>query len=598
MSTPAPTRAPGSGSNAAFFVFLGAVALGTSGVLVLHAAIAATAAANGYRAPALAATFAAVVAAPLDPVSALAEPFGPTWVPYVLTGAFAAVVALLALQVAVSRGRRRARHAAPGNLAGAVELAPLQERQAVETARRIGGDVVADFNAADLVVPIGYVGSQRIYLQHELSVLLLAPARSGKTSGCVIGWVLDAPGPVMSTSTKNDVVYRTALARQRVGDVHVFDLRDVTGWPDTVAWDLVAGCQDPGEAVARATAMAAAAPSGGTANGDWFSALAARVLSYLLHAAALKDGGSARDVLAWGSDLDNPEPVDILRRGASGLVRDRGGHVQDTSEWAELLRAQTANESTQTVGSMQITLLGILEPLSDPTVMAAVCPAPGARVFDVHRYLTTRSTLYLVSKGGRKSVAPIVTAFADMILRTADELSQTLPGGRLWPPLALVGDEIANVAPLPDIDQLISDSGGRGISVRLVAQSKAQLVRRWGREDTESIFAGVNALLALPGIKELDVLQDLSFLTGQHRVARVSVTSSDARTSSTTSGEKENRMSEDEIRQMEQGTALLLTTNLPATHLRLTPWWERPDADQLRADAVAVERLTGRAMEE
>jgi hypothetical protein len=564
-------------------------------VLLLHATITVTAHVNGYPGPALAATTRAVVADLGDPVGALADPIGPTWVAYVLWGATVGAVLMLGYRIVVAWGRRRYRDTSAGNLASAADLAPLQERQAVATARRIGGQAAANLSAADLVVPLGHVGSKRIYLQHEHSVLLVAPARSGKTVGCVIGWVLDAPGAVITTSTKNDVLYRTILARRRLGEVHVLDLRDISGWPEKLTWDLVAGCQDPAEAVARATAMAGAAPSGGTTNGDWFNALAARVLGYLLHAAALKPGGSALDVLTWASDLENREPVDLLRQlGVPRATEDR----PDTSSWADLLAAQIGNDSEQTVGSMQITLLGILDPLSDPAVMAAVCPRPGAEVFDVDRFLTSRSTLYLLSKGGRKSVAPIITAFADMILRTVDELSQHLPGGRLWPPVSFVGDEIVNVAPLPNLDQLISDSGGRGISVRLIAQSKAQMVKRWGRDETDAIFAGVNATLALPGITEQDVLQHLSFLTGQHRVARLSVTESDGRTSATTSGERENRMSEDEIRTMPAGTGLLTAGNMPAVHLRLTPWFERPDADQLRADTDDVERLTGRRMEQ
>ncbi|MBW0255822.1 MULTISPECIES: type IV secretory system conjugative DNA transfer family protein [unclassified Cellulomonas] len=596
MSAPAPTRPPTSGSTAAFVAIMSVMAAVALSVLLLHATIALTAHANGHPAPPLASTARAVVARPGDPVSALGEPIGPTWPPYALWGVALGLLLLAGWRVLLAWGRRRYREApTSASLAAAADVAPLQEQQAVATARRIGGDAVANMSSQDLVVPLGRVGSKRIYLQHELSLLGIAPSRSGKTSNCVIGWVLDAPGPVIATSTKSDVPYLTILARRRLGDVYVLDLRDITGWPEKVSWDLVGGCEDPSEAVARATAMAGAAPSGGTTNGDWFNALAARVLGYLLHAAALKPGGTARDVLAWASDLDNPEPVDALRQlGVPRPTEDR----PDTSSWADLLASQTRNESEQTVGSMQITLLGVLEPLSDPAVMTAVCPQPGTTPFDVNHFLTTRSTLYLLSKGGRKSVAPVITAFADMILRTADEMSQRLPGGRFWPPVSLVGDEIANIAPLPDLDQLISDSGGRGISVRMIAQTKAQLVKRWGREQTEAIFAGVNALLALPSITEPDVLRHLSFLTGQHRVARFSVTESDGRTSATTSGERENRMAEDEIHNMPMGTALLIAGNMPAVHLRLTPWQERPDADQLRQDSLEVERLTGRRMEQ
>ena len=57
----------------------------------------------------------------------------------------------------------------------------------------------------------------------ERPTLLLGPSRSGKTSSLVIPNVLAAPGPVVSTSTKPDVLHATAAARAQSGWTLLYD---------------------------------------------------------------------------------------------------------------------------------------------------------------------------------------------------------------------------------------------------------------------------------------------------------------------------------------------------------------------------------------
>ena len=71
-----------------------------------------------------------------------------------------------------------------------------------------------------------YLGMGRIgpvWAWPEQSVLVLGPPRSGKTTALVIPSVLAAPGPVVSTSTKPDVLSSTASARRGGGPCLVYD---------------------------------------------------------------------------------------------------------------------------------------------------------------------------------------------------------------------------------------------------------------------------------------------------------------------------------------------------------------------------------------
>ena len=66
-------------------------------------------------------------------------------------------------------------------------------------------------------------GGRWITADPEHAVMVLGPPRSGKTSTTVIPSILAAPGPVVSTATKPDVMNATARARAEVGQVWLYD---------------------------------------------------------------------------------------------------------------------------------------------------------------------------------------------------------------------------------------------------------------------------------------------------------------------------------------------------------------------------------------
>ncbi len=172
-------------------------------------------------------------------------------------------------------------------------------------------ELPADASEDEMIVALCKLDGQTLYVQHEDSMWVFAPQRSGKTLFLAVGIILDAPGAVIATSTKNDLPMLTAVARQRKGDVTVFDLQDISGWPDKVRWNVIDGCEDPDEALARAKAWAGAQPMGNVKNGDFFNSKASAVLGRFLHAAAL-DGKTIEDVVRWTNNFADREPYDIL----------------------------------------------------------------------------------------------------------------------------------------------------------------------------------------------------------------------------------------------------------------------------------------------
>ncbi|MGC5168694.1 type IV secretory system conjugative DNA transfer family protein [Luteimicrobium sp. DT211] len=597
--TPAPRR-PRSLGDSAVTLAIAVVGLVAALIGLLHLAALTVAALTGHSAPTFHDTLDAVRARPTNPVGGYVTSPGPAPVIYALV----VVVALALIVGAVWAGMTIAGWMTDRryNRTTLRDLAPMTLSAAQEAADKVVPAAAAqELAPVDRVVAVCTYRGKPLFAQHEDSFLVIGPPRSGKTSRLVIDWILDAPGAVVITGTKSDVVYYTHTPRAEKGVVSVFDHGgSITGWPTTLKWDPVAGCEDPDEARERGRSWAAADPERLSGKNAWFTNQAGEILAFFLHAAALKPGGSMRDVMRWASDFSSNEPAMVLR--SQGAIVDPvtgeavGAPVvsRGTELWADLLKARTQSQAKETAASLGTTLVGLLAALTSPAVLEALCPAPGEG-FDIDEFLTGPNTLYLMSGEGVGSVAPLVTTLAGAVVRRAKDKSQET--GRLWPPLALILDEAANVAPLPDLPGLMSDSGGRGISVRVICQSKAQMVQRWSDAGANAIIAAATTQMYLPGIKDPEHLRALSEMHGRYRAHRLSASSGHSGGSTTTSSEWENRLAGDEIRRLKLGEALMFYRELKSAQVTLTPWWDGKSKDAVEKSAKAAEQLTGRKID-
>src|SRR5690625_632843 len=110
---------------------------------------------------------------------------------------------------------------------------------------------------SDVGYLLGRSRGKRVWASVEDSILLVGPPRSGKGLHVVINAILDAPGAVVTTSTRPDNLTATLRARQRIGPVAVFDPQHLAeGLPAGLRWSPVRGCEDPLTAMIRATGLA------------------------------------------------------------------------------------------------------------------------------------------------------------------------------------------------------------------------------------------------------------------------------------------------------------------------------------------------------
>ncbi len=439
--------------------------------------------------------------------------------------------------------------------------------------------------AHDLGYRLGRVRGRELWCSVEDSALLVGPPRMGKGLHVVIPWILDAPGPVVATSTRPDTLAVTMDARARRGPVAIFDPQRLAGLSGGLRWSPVRGCETPRTALVRARGLAAGAGFGRTvSDSDFWAGQTETALRCLLHAAAL-DGRRAVDLYRWSLNPALAEDaVTILNR-----------HDDAANGWADALEA-AVHSDPRTRDSVWLGVRQSLAALADPDVLAAVDPAPGEE-FDPVGFLRDSGTLYLLASAVTSgSCAPLVAAFVEDITETARSLAARSPGARLDPPLLLALDEIANLTPLPSLPQLMAEGGGSGITTLAVLQSLAQARNRWGEHAADAIWDAATVKVVLGGLAKYRDLDDVARLLGE--IDELTETRSRGRAgdrSTSTSVRMVPVMPPSVLRTLPFGTAVLLLRQVRPVVIDLCGWPSRPDADALRAGQRHIEGATAAA---
>jgi type IV secretory pathway TraG/TraD family ATPase VirD4 len=395
----------------------------------------------------------------------------------------------------------------------------------------------------------------------EDSYLYVGPPRSGKGVHLVIPQCLDAPGALVVTSTRPDVLHATHQHRAARGHVFVFDPQQLAPEMPQLRWNPARGCADPMTAISRGRALAAGAGLANTREGDFWQNMSAAVLRSYLHAAALT-GRPISDVLAWAARPGDPTPVRILRTESGAALG-----------WAEELAAQAGADPRQR-DSVWGGVRRAVDCLADPRVVDACSPADG-KGFDPTTFLTGRSSLYLLGATGvQLSVAPLITALLEDLLDTARANAAALPEGRLDPPLLLMLDEAANVAPIPTLPNLLADGGGVGITTVVVLQSLAQARARWGEAAADGMLDSATTKVVLGGLAHTEDLTRIGRLAGDIDVPLETRSRGAGGASHSTTTQRLAVLPLEKIRCLPAGHALVLARRCAPVEVALQPYWK------------------------
>ncbi|RPF21436.1 type IV secretory system conjugative DNA transfer VirD4/TraG family protein [Myceligenerans xiligouense] len=377
------------------------------------------------------------------------------WIAVVVMASAAATAAWFAWRMAAWLRTPSARRDHRAGLASSSDLARTGSRHALvkrSTTLRPSLDKAAP---ADVGYLLGHARGRQLWASVEDSMLVLGPPRSGKGLHLVINMILDAPGAVVTTSTRPDTLAVTIAARQQAGPVAVFDPQGLADDVGTgLRWSPIRGCETPRRAMVRAAGLAKETGLGGRGveNGGFWENTTRGALQAMLHAAAL-GGRTPKDLYLWSlSPAAAQDAVAILR-----------AHPAAAHGWGDGLDGMI-NGDPRTRDSLWMGVGQALACLADPAVLAAVSPDPN-EVFNPETFLRERGTLYLLATGsGASASSALVAALIEDLTETARRLAARSPGQRLDPPLLLALDEIGNITPLPSLRFLMADGGGTGIT--------------------------------------------------------------------------------------------------------------------------------------
>jgi type IV secretory pathway TraG/TraD family ATPase VirD4 len=432
---------------------------------------------------------------------------------------------------------------------------------------------------------VGYLlGSSRggtVWATVEDSILVIGPPRSGKGLHLVINAIADAPGAVVTTSTRPDNLTGTLKAREAIGPVGVFDpQRLAPGLPVGLRWSPIRGCEDPLVAMTRARGLASATGFGNVEGGDFWEGKTRVAIQALLHAAAL-DGRETAHLYRWS--LNTAAAEDAVRiLASSARAADGWGDALESMLQAD---PRTRDSIWQGVGLA-------FSALADPRVLEALSPRP-TEEFNPEEFLAGRGTLYLLATGaGASNSAALVAALIEDLVEVARHMAARSPGARMDPPLLLALDEIGNLAPLPSLPTLMAEGGGTGITCMPVLQSLAQARQRWGEHEAAAIWDAAIVKVVLGGASNTRDLQDVSGLIGEHdeRTDSLTVDAYGGR-SAQSSLRRVAIMPPDVLRRLPFGTGVILLRSTRPVITDLRAWTARKDAARMKRERAEVEAM-------
>ncbi|MET9930354.1 MULTISPECIES: type VI secretion protein [unclassified Streptomyces] len=281
--------------------------------------------------------------------------------------------------------------------------------------------------------------------------------------------VRDAEGPVLVVTSDPTVWSDTKDARGKLGPVLVYDPGHLCDTPGRLHWSPAEDCGDPETAQARAAALLA--PVRPHSRLDAATAdTAETLLRCWLHAAAV-DGRPFRQVHRWAQGADAHEPVRILR-----------SHPRAVSGLAGLLEsALTAHPESRRLAQELTTRA--FSAFSTVHIREA-CTPNRTDSLALASFLSEGGTLYVVGEPiedprTHPGAMPLLTALAASVVERGRRMAARSSDGRLDPPLTLVLDDVAAVAPLPALPALLAEGRTRGLPTLALMRSREQARTRW-----------------------------------------------------------------------------------------------------------------------
>ena len=505
-------------------------------------------------------------------------PASATWIVIVLLAVVLALVVLAIIGVVRYRKGRTRVDRASSYMGRGKDVEGLSKRNAQAQATRLGV-------TGSLGVPIGKtLGQMPLYGTWEDMHIDIWGPRTGKTTSRAVPAILEAPGGVLVTSNKRDVVDATRDVRAEAGPVWVFDPQGIALENPTWWWNPLSYVTDEVRAAKLADHFASGSRDPGAKTDAYFDPAGQDLLAGLLLAAAL-DSRPITDVYGWLTRPTEEEPIGILRRGGYDLTADQVRGVITAPEKQRGGIYGTAQQMASCLTNRQVAAW--VNPQGEPDLRPQ---------FDPAAFVRDGGTLYSLSKEGRGTAGPLVTALTVAVVEAAEELAAGSAGGRLSVPLLGVLDEAANVCRWRELPNLYSHYGSRGIVLMTILQSWSQGVDVWGDSGMRKLWSASNVKVYGGGVSEDAFLESLSKLIGDYDRQASSVSSGRGGRSVNQQLHRERILDVADLAAMPKGRAVVLSSGNRPTLIRTQPWMTGPHVEKVKASIAAHDPQASRTI--
>lgn len=346
------------------------------------------------------------------------------------------------------------------------------------------------------------------------AVLVVGPPGSSKTQAVCMCSVAFAPGPVVSTSIKTEVLAATAAARSTRGQVWWFDPGGTEPPPPGVTrlvWNPLVDVLDWDAARSVAGRLAAPArPQAGAGHaGDHWLDRAESWLAVLLFAARLSHpGGDLESLARWSMapTAAGPEVEAMLIVAAE----DGTTGAQIARQLLDSLLSAPDKERE----SIASTLARLLNIYTSPAAIEA-----GLRPnFDPAAFVRSQGDSVFIAcpVDRQRDFAPLIAGLLESIRLAQYRRRQAVDLGResQSAPITFVLDEAANTAPIP-VPAIVSEAGGQGLHLVVALQDMSQARARWGEAAASGFLTLFPDKLILAGMADRNTADMLSRMSGE-----------------------------------------------------------------------------------
>ena len=413
-----------------------------------------------------------------------------------------------------------------------------------------------------------------IWSKPQQSILVLGPPRSGKTSSVIVPTTLLADGPVVSTSTKPEVMHLTGISRSKIGKCYLFDPTGSVECPDGItrlSWSPIDSSGNWDNALLTARSMALSTRGSNTSSDSYhWIERAESLLAPLFHAAFL-NSMDMRDMLSWVNRRTGSQALDILESNNAEVAGDLlyGILSTDAKElsgiWSTCSSLLTAYRSHSALESATLT----------------------ENKLELDSFVTSSDTIYICATGRMQNlVSPIIVGFLESIKTAKYDSHSRLATSKQ---MLFALDEVANIAPIPDLVSQVSEGGGQGVTTLACLQDLSQARTRWGNQ-ADGFLTLFGTKVVFPGIADIATLNSISTIAGTNQHVVKSVNNPQwwnsiraTRSESWSISDKPN-LPPEAIYHGEPHRALLIETSEPPVQIEVTPYYSSEPFKTLTED--------------